>query len=243
MLHEKKILVIAFVFLFGTPSISLAQSTKNVVEKLYNSTEQLYSTDDLLVNGQAYVYSRKGIKGDPFFKENKFVEGFLDVRGRTFEGEYLKYDLENQRVILRTALQSGKFVTILLNPDMIDSFSIYGRKFINASHFFSQKDLNGFYIQVYHKSFSFLIQYEKMFREIYNQRSPNGRYSELQTHYFLLKGDKIENVTKKSALLNNFPTHNKEIKNFMRRNKIKYRKADRKSLHKLMKYCDSISAE
>lgn len=243
MLH--KLTFQKFVFtcliMFGLIVSGQAQEHSNEVDELYNHTEQIYSTDDLLVNGQIYIPTRRGAMGSPYFGENQFSNGIVIIKGRQFDDVLLKFNLEDQRLILRAALESGKYVTIVLNPKMLDAFSIGGHEFINANHYFNSSDFSGFYTLVYEGNFAFLIKYEKEFRPIYDTQTPNGSYNEMSLEYFVLEEGKLENITKKKALLSYFSIQKKEIKSFMREYKIQYKKASIFSLNKLMRYCDSVS--
>jgi len=227
--------------MFGLIVSGQAQEQSNEVESLYNHTEQIYSTDDLLVNGQIYMPTRPRAKGSPYFGENQFSSGIVIIKGRQFDDVLLKFNLEDQRLILRAALESGKYVTIMLNPKMLDVFSIGGQEFINADHYFNNTDISGFYTLVYEGDFAFLIKYEKKFRAVYDTQTPNGSYNEMSLEYFVLEEGKLENITKKKAFLNHFSNQKKEIKSFMRKYKIQYKKASIFSLNKLMRYCDSVS--
>ena len=234
--------VFTFLMMFGLIVFGQAQELSEQVEDLYNRSEQVYSTDDLLVNGQIYIPARPRAKGSPYFGGKQFVEGSVQIKGRQFKGVLLKYNLENQRIILRAALESGKYVTILLNSNLIDHFTIDGQYFINAVSFFEDLEVSGFYTLVYEGNFTFLVKYEKTFRAVYDNQTPEGSYTELHSDFFIFEDGKLENITKKKALLNYFPLHKKEIKSFMRKYKIQYKKASVTELNQLMNYCDTISA-
>ena len=233
--------VFTFLMLIGLLGFGQAQEVIGEVEGLYNRSEQIYSTDDLLVNGQIYIPTRPRAKGSPYYGGKQFVEGSVQIRGRQFNGVLLRYNLEDQRIILRAAVESGKYVTILLNSNLIDHFTINGQHFINVDSYFKDTEISGFYTLVYEGSFTFLIKYEKTFRAVYDNQTPNGSYTEMKSDYFIFDENKLVMVTKKKALLYYFSPKKKEIKNFMRQQKINYKNAGITSLNQLMKYCDSVS--
>ena len=230
-------LVFTFLMTFGLMVFAQAQE----VEKLYKQTEQIYSTDDLLVNGQIYIPTRPRAKGSPYFGEKEFVKGSVQIKGREFKDVLLRYNLEDQRLILRVAIESGKIITIVLNSKLIDYFIIGGQRFIYVDSFLDDVEVSGFYVLVYKGSFAFLIKYEKSFRAVYDIQTPNGSYTDMKSDYFIFDGNKLIGVSKKKMLLNYFLPQKKEINSFMRKQKIQYKKASMISLNHLMKYCDSIS--
>jgi len=230
--------VFTLLLAFGLFVFWQAQKFSDKVEDLYNRTEQIYCTDDLLVNGQIYVASRSRAKGSPFFGEKRFEKGSVNIKGREFNGVLLKYDLEAQRLILRATVENEKYVTIVLNSRLIDAFRIGGQQFVNAEHYLNDA---GFYAQVYEGRFTFLIKFKKSFRAVYDTQTPNGSYTGLKSDYFIFNDGNLENLTNKKALLNYFSPVKNEVKSFMRKNKISYKKASMAELNQLMKYCDSIS--
>ena len=244
-LPSKKISVrsfLIFLFLSGLViSIQAQDATEKVVD-LYKYAEQIYSTDDLLVNGQIYIPDRPKAMGNPYFGENRFTEGTVKIKGRQFNDVLLKYNLETQRLILLAAVEGGKYVAILLNSNLVDAFSIDGQEFINARHHFKEADFSGFISLVYEGSFTFSIEYEKFFDDKYSQQKPYGSYSGMFSNYFIFHNGHIENVTKKKALLHYFFPVKKKLKSFMHKNKIRYKKASLTQLNLLMRYCDFISA-
>lgn len=233
--------VFTFLMLIGLLGFGQAQEVVGEVEDLYNRSEQIYSTDDLLVNGQIYIPTRPRAKGSPYFGGKQFIEGSVQIKGRQFKGVLLRYNLEDQRIILRAAVESEKYVTILLNSNLIDYFTINGQRFINADDFLKDSEVSGFYAQIYEGSFTFLIKYEKTFRAVYDNQTPNGSYTKMKSEYFIFDENKLVMVSKKKVLLDYFSPKKKEIKNFMRQQKIKYKNASVTELNQLMKYCDLVS--
>lgn len=231
-----------FILLFSAGLVVFVHAQENIhpLEDLYRYAEQIYSTDDLLVNGQIYIPGHSKADGSPYYGDNRFEAGTVIIKGRKFNGVLLKFNLEDQRLILRAAVEAEKYVTILLNPGLIDSFTLGGRKFVNINHCLNHPDLNGFYALVFDGSFTFLIKYKKSFIDVYSQQKPYGSYSNMYWDYYICKPGILENVTKKKALLNYFSPEKNKVKSFMRKYNIRYKKATVEQLNQLMKYCDFI---
>ncbi len=228
--------------LFSSCLVVLAPAQEKTVDPLndlYRQTEQIYSTDDLLVNGQFYVPEKPRAQGSPYFGNKGFQEAALSIKGRLFEKVKIKYDLANQRLILQTTLESGQYVPVMLNNELVDSFHLAGTHFINARHY--DASVSGFYALVYEGRFSFLIRYEKSFRAVYDNQTPNGSYTDSKANYFLYRDGKLTALNGKKNLLKYFSPVKSLVKTYLRKNRIKYQKADTRTLNQLMKYCDSIS--
>lgn len=245
-MKKKKIfskLVFTFLMLFGLFVFGKAQEVAAEVKDLQQYTEQIYGTDDLLVNGQLYISTRPKAKGSPYYGEEHFVEGSVQIRGKQFKGVLLLYNIEDQRLIIRVAVESGKYITVLLNSNLIDNFIISGHRFVNTDMYTNNAKVRGFFAAVYKGSFDFLIRFEKEFKAVYNNQAPNGSYTKTKSDYFIFDQGKLVNVSTKKALLDYFSPKKKEIKSFMRKHQIKYKKAGVYSLHQLMTYCDSVTTD
>lgn len=233
---------LAFLFLVLFSTTSVAQQTDEKVEELYQHAESIYSTDDLLVNGESYIPSRPRAKGNPYFNEDLFAKGEVVIHGREFKNVLLKYNLENQSLILRAALASEKYVTLVLRNNLVDLFRLEGVPFVNGGNFFENPALTGYFQLVNHGKETFLIQYEKTFNAVYDRQTPEGSYSKIKKEYYLYDGKELIVVTRKASFLNRFSTHKKEIKAYLRKHKIKYKKASAQSLRQLMNYCETLHA-
>jgi len=223
--------------------LSFNISAQNATEQLRQLTSEIYGTDDILVNGTTYRSLHPIASGNPFYVSSVFVEGQLNLKGRSFQNVLLKYDIEQQKLILKHFVGPAKFELIALNNNYIKSFSLHDRYFVNIESIVKNNETKGFYELIYQGDFLFVREYKKVFVSTFSDKYPYGKYSDTKTTNFLfLKGEKFK-IAKKKDLYNLYPQHKVLIKKFMKEHKIKLRKSNNKKLNILMQYCDEISTK
>ena len=223
--------------------LSLNIFAQNATEQLRQHTSEIYGTDDILVNGTTYRPLHPIASGDPFFINGVFVRGQLNLKGRSFQNVLLKFDIEQQKLVLKHFDDGAKFELIALNNNYIKSFSLHDKFFVNIDDLIKNDEAKGFYELIYRGDFLFVREYKKVFVGTFSDKYPYGKYSDTKTTNFLfLKGKKYK-VAKKKDLYNLFPQYKTLIKKFMKEHKIKLRKSNNKKLNILTQYCDEISTK
>jgi len=216
--------------------------SQNQLEEIHKHATEVYGIDDLLVNGSVYAPLHPVAYGDPFFVASVFSKGDLTLVGREFENVDLKFDIEQQKVILMGFVDSVNFKIIVLNDNYIKYFSLHEKHFVNISNHLNNKSIKGFYELIYDGTFVFVKSFEKEFLGTYSNRYPNGKYSETIIEKYIIKDNIKFKIKNKKSIFRVFPEQKFEIKKFMKDNKIKLRKASNTSLNNLMRYCDEVSS-
>ena len=206
---------------------------------ILESTEQIYGSDDLLVNGRIYYQQYPLAEGHPYFDTEEWINGSIFIKGRSFLGYEIKYDLEMDEIVLNTRDKRGAFVDIMLNHQVIDSLYFGNRFFINTAQFLTGKPVSNFFEVVFNGIPVLLVHHKKEFLTEYNERYPHGRYRDPPQRLFLYTGNDLVDISKKKAFLNYYEPYKKEIKKFMKRNRIIYKKADNQELFRLMEFCSN----
>lgn len=230
------------IFLFVSDKLNSQTATNNNEEiiQIYQYAKEKYGTDDELINGLIYLPENPYANGNRFFLSDDYLKGNIYKQGIVFENQSMKYDIENDDLVLHGKLKRS-FIDILLHKSQIDSFTIADRFFINSSHLFSTDTLNRFFELIFRNNTTFLTEYYKEFRADYNEKTPHGRYTSAKKRYFIFKDDRLYDVTRKSKFLRFFKDNKRDIRKFMKKNKIRYRKAQQTELKRLMEYCHDIS--
>jgi hypothetical protein len=213
------------------------------IEKLKEYSEQVYGTDDRVVNGAAYLPGHFNAKGDPYFLTDNWTESTLVIDGEEYEGQNILYNIDIEKIILKTTLKSKEEVLLVLNTDFIEAFYFGEHYFVNGEKYFPGNKFNGFVEQVYKGNFKVMIRHQKSFVSQYTANSPHGFYSGTKSMIFIFDKRELKKLPTKKAMLDYFSEHKKEIKKFLRKNKIKYKQATANQLNKLFTYCDDISSK
>lgn len=199
--------------------------------------QQFPSNKQLLLNGRIWRNQYSKTFGDQFFLANTFLKGSVAFNGQRFDNLDLLYDIANDELILRVE----SYPVILMNKEMVDSFSLVFRNrnyhIINAGN-----DTSGFlrgYVNVLYNGPSTLyVKYTKKIQPM----AVDGRYDLFyEEHTVYLRKDKeIVPVTGKRQLLNLLEDKKKEIRYYLRSNKLRLMQKDPGTYIPALRHYDSL---
>ncbi len=244
-IYSNKKVFIVFFAIFSAFLVHSQQENDTLISsisKLIELSDKYYGTDDFLANGRYYFYKHKNYNGHPFFGNNVWEISNLFVNGKKFNDVKLKYDVESDQLILKTKYNLSS-VDIVLNDELVDSFNIQNHHFISSNQFEENTKLSHYFEIIYKGNFLFLIKHSKILINDYYNSPPYGKYTGLNSIFYIYNKGSFKKLPNKNTFLNYFKPFKREIKKFLKKNKIKYRKTNVNQLHVLLKYCDRISAE
>jgi len=234
------ILLTLFIIFANVSAQGVSDPNAKSVYEFIDLVEVIYGADDLLVNGRIYYQQFPMAEGHPYFINDEWLTGIIFIKGKTFSGYEIKYDLDMDRIVLNTRDRKGAFVDLILNHPMIDSLYIDEHFFINTSQLNIEKDVSNFFEVVYKGDPMMIIYHKKEFLDDYSERHPYGRYRDPAHKLFLFSDEILIEVSSKNAFLNYYKPYKKEIKRYLNQNKIKYKKANFRQLFGLMEFCNQL---
>lgn len=185
---------------------------------LYNQ----FSADNAPVyNGRQYIYLTYKMEGDPYFITGEFKKGSINYSGRKYDSVPLMYDIARNQLVI---LAPDKISSVVLENDFIDSFTLHDHHFIKLLQDYKQNLNNsGFYDLLYNGNIQLLakrvknideqIKGDALVRIIY----PKDRfYVHKDSLYYL--------VSNKKDVLRLFKDKSHEIKKYMRKHHLKFRR-------------------
>jgi hypothetical protein len=192
----------------------------------------------LLLNGRVWIDKHSKAEGDQFFLTDTFLKGSVTFDGRRFDGLDLKYDLLNDELILRPESHP----IIFMNKEMVDSFSLVysGRdyKIINAGNNPSGI-LRGYVNVLYNGESALYVKYSKKIYPL----AVDGRYDlfvQVQRIY-LQRGGELIPVKGKREFLNLLDDRKKEIRHYIKSNRLRLTGKDAGTFVPVLEYYDSTS--
>ena len=203
----------------------------------------LYGTNDFVVNGRSYIPDHYNAKGDPYLFSDKWVESTIVIEGKKYGNQEILYNIDTEKLILKSSQKINEEVLLVLNTEFVDAFYFGEHYFVNGYKNFPDRIFPGFVEQVYSGNFVIVIRYQKSFISNYTANAPNGFYSGTKSAIYISEEGTLKKLPTKKALLDYFLDQKKEIKKFIRKNNIKYKKANAIQLNKLFSYCDTISSK
>ena len=225
-------------FLFITGISAFAQETDRPdVKTLDQSFTDLYGPDQNLVSGVRYYNLHARYDGHKYFEEDRFTEGKLFLHRGTYPDVRLKYDLYEQQVILQVNVGNGSYNEIIVTDSRLEGFEMNGKTF--RKEYFPDMDTLIFQVIGTHPPYC-LIHWTK--EVIPNSTGPQSVYefSKMKRKTYVRTDSILIPYRGSSSFAKVFPDHRSQVKSYLRKNKIRIRKASDQELEGLLDYCRSL---
>lgn len=214
---------------------------KEIIKEFVTKVSSIYGVDDELINGYPYQPPDKAIKSHPYFVDSDWVSADLYMNGEAYLNKKIKYDISKDAMILKAELENGVSKLIHLNSLYVDSLKMRNRLFTHSRKYFPPDSIETYFEEIFlsdDKRFGLIIHYSKNFLSQFTQIAPRGRFSDTDENKWVLIEGRSEKVNRRRSFLKLFDNEKRgEIKKFMNKENIKYRKANQNQLKKLMKFC------
>ena len=229
-LLPRSILITIFTF------ISIAAFAQVKVE----NQDQVYGYDPLLYNGRVYAFFQKpGTTGTPYIFADFDTQGSVTLRGVTYTQLSLNYDLYNQQLILnyKTVLGSSSFIELSLA--WLETFEIKDLHFEVVTSSDTSKQifqvLGSGPIQIRYYLFKALLPDTRT-------ASRNYIFTDTEKERFVVSGDKMNRYKNNRSFVGIFNSSQQDaIRKYIRKNKIKVKKANDSKMTELINYCNTLS--
>ncbi len=195
-----------------------------------------------ILYGLVYEPENSTAFGHPFFLEEDIQKATLWFNGDKIEDVFVKYDLYNQTLVLSQNLKINKYNFIILNSRSIDKFEIIDKnnntfKFIPSSAHPGLPSEIVFYEVVYSNRIKYLIGRKKVIELINDNKS---RYLQEQRNYFIINSELYE-ANNRREIYNLFGNYKKEIKRYVKKNKIRVKRNSVKEITQLIIFYEKLS--
>lgn len=191
----------------------------------------------VLYNGIIWTNMYHRIEGDQFLFSWLFIPGTISINGTTFKNVRIKYDIYSDEII--TPLNSE--VILQLNKEQVDSFTISFEdkvyRFTNIRND-TLMDFGGYINLLYKGRSSFYVKYKKSISPSISSQSDGNFY---QNHMmYMVKDNQIHPIDGTKALFKVLSANNEQIRNFIKKNKVKISKKIPESFVPVIRFYDSI---
>ncbi len=210
----------------------------NVSEKgfyeLKENFDQLNGPDYNLLNGRQYDHLNSG-KSHPYFNTDRYRPGSLLLNGETYDSITINYDISDQQLTLLYPGNSGQELKVVLNREMIDHFQIDGLTF----RLMSYPETGSSFFQVLSSGdISCFLLWKKTLSRSTVSGNTSYKYSKQSREVYLQREGRLYVVRSRSSFTSIYDeAYRKEIKEFLRREKIRFRNASDEKLGDLMNFC------
>ena len=202
-------------------SITVGSTSCKTVSDHFILKEQDTIKKQILYNGRVWRNLYHQIRGDQFLFSNDFLPATVTMNGKLFKNISVKYDILNDEILTSAAHN----IVLQLNKEMVDMFTL---QFGNNTFQFEKLEpdtinmLTG-YVNVLQKgNVTLYVKYRK---EILLLAVENRYDLFFQSHkIYLMKNGILHQISGKSDLLSLLSDRKPEVKNFIKKNKIRISK-------------------
>ncbi len=241
--HVKVLLVFLLTVITGGPGLRAQDMARGPSDPpgIMEYISRAHGPDQELINGIQYYNPHYRVTGHPYLMGEEAFPGSLYLSGKTYEGLQLHYDIYDQHLVLDYRTKFGGINKIILSPIRIESFSLDGFGFRKLN-----LDKNGpLYYQVIRAGeLTCYVHWRKgLIPNRMDLRSLGDFTLPIRT-YYLDKNGCVQSFSNRGSFAALFPVEaRKEIKRFMRINRIRFRKADPRELTTLIEYVYTLLPE
>ncbi len=231
-----------FFIMLGLSMTTHAQRADLVTEQiLVDHFNHKLSPQIRLFNGPSYLgYGGKLLSSPYFSKEIKFDEGDVVYDGYLFKKVPLMYDLVKQKLISLAADSVSEFTFI---NDRVSYFKLLDRQFINLPRKDNKGTVSntGFFEQAYNGKIKVLIKHDKQVKDIVDTYGARKDFPLKSEYFVLLANDDLIKINSEKSFINLFPSLRNEMKIYIKKNQLKFKKNPVETLVELGKFYDRSS--
>ena len=214
---------------------SLSLPAIKILAADYNKTfeEQLH-----LYNGTEYLgYPKPFEEGQPYFIQDTWSKGTVSYDGNTYENVPILYNLVTDQLIISAYNNATK---IQLLKEKISNFFIQNHFFIHLQKDSLPADMaESFYDVLASGKATLLARYTKNI-QTYTKLTVVLQVFE-KDHYFVKKNNKYFVLNNKKSLLSQVSDKRKEIQQYIKANRIRYRKDPQSAMIKVIDYYNQLT--
>ena len=203
-------------------------------EDARKSKEAYYGPDCDLINGEKYTYPYLNSEGTPFFLTEEFEDATLSVDGSVFSGQRLRYDIYNHIVILDYMDLYGSQTSIVLRNRYLEYFKSRHLLFKR----YERENGSTQFGQVIHEDSISCIYFWSKDRILGGEST--YRFTEPQRESVLLINNAFLRYRNNRSFLKIFAEDQRtRVKQYLRDNHVKVRKAGTSEMQLLLEFINS----
>ncbi|MEX2371417.1 MAG: hypothetical protein WD578_10450 [Bacteroidales bacterium] len=188
-------------------------------------------------NGTVYNYVAIRTGGHQYLDGEMYFYGTLTINNTTYRNLELNYDIFNQAVLFKYGTGSGRKV-ISIPVETISEFTIHDRSF-EVIHV-SDWDYT-IYEKIGDGKWCIYYQWSKDIKTASQNELNNYEFSKSQKTIYLSDSSEFIKIRGKRDFLKAFGADNKkDLKKFMRTNRIRFKSVSNIQMRNLLNFCNSI---
>jgi hypothetical protein len=217
------------------------QANPETLRLLSEYCKDAFQADQHLIHGTRYYNLYPSAPGNPFFEPDEFRTGSVIINDREYKDAQLKYDICNQRLVLRYSLTTGGTADIVLIHEAIQGFDIGGKVFRKYT---IPKKGEQFCQVIGEGSLKCIYFWYKELIPLNNSLDSYNQYTNPEKNAFLLRNGNLLPFKGKKSFIKCFPvTQQHAVRKTIKENRIIMRNASDADIHQLFRFCQNLEAE
>ena len=221
----------------GNTFISPNATYSNADQALFKQYTQAIGNGAAIYNGPEYNGIDPAIAGHPFFLTRNYQFGSATYLGYRYDSLVIAYDIASDQLVLAYPKEKG-FFAILPVKSRVSQFELNGHTFVNIEDPKAYNGIteSGYYDVLYDGRFKMLARRKKLVLP-YREGDYLYRY-ETNDSYYVWHNNKFKPVRSKSSFLQLFKEQKRDIKQFLRDNRLDFKSNPDNFLRKLGTFLD-----
>ena len=214
------------------------QTTQAAIHQAVTSYHLYTDKQSRLFRGIEYFGHSPMIQGIPFFQENTWQRGYIVYDDIAYDTVRMMFDLVKDKVVI---LHYNGFYRLSLFSEKIKEFSFLNHHFLRLEHdsLRNSAPVTGFYDMLYTGNTSVVVRRTKFIEE--TVREQVERKFIVKDFFYIRTQDGVFHIIRtKGALRSVLKDRSREVKQYMRKNKLRFRQDKEKAIVQAVTYYDSL---
>lgn len=215
-----------------------AQTPAHTQTDLIRRYQQQAGNHALLYNGEEELKYTRRYLNQPYYRQTDCAPGRLWRRGLRYDDVDMRLDLYKNQLIVRSPDQRFH---LIIPSEEVDSVQLHGHTFVFNQPASGHSELPAGYYRQLHQGRRCAL-WSRQWMEIARQEINKViriRFKTLERYYFF-DGEKWKTAKSKSALLKQMPGRQKEIKAYIKRNRLNFRTNKEEAFTAVVRYYESL---
>ena len=231
----KRFLITIFIFFIVSGSL-FAQTPYQIREAI-----DFFNSNKLQRGEQRGMLTADDIEGSPYLND-KFIEGAVFTTSKTkYVGVPLRYNIYNDQIEFKSGENQ---VQALAAPEVIEKVEFGDYTMVYIPFVITKKIRRGFFVEMEKGEKAALyarprIVFEKATKPAAYQEAEPAKFDRKSDEYYIRIGmEPAQLISRRKDLEEVFPNHKKEVKSFIKENRVRPNKPER--IEKLVEFYNSL---
>ena len=235
-----KLVVVLVYFRIVNPAPAVSQTYNPEVSDYHDLSDYIqekFGLDQEIINGTAYYHKYYRVLNHPYFDGEESHPGMVVLSGKRFDNVRIHYNIYEQNLVLEYPGKDDGTYKLVLSPAHTDAFKL------NTYYFEKLKLLEqepAFYQVITSNGITFYVHWKKQMLVTTNNIRYTDFFSDPEQEYYLDYREELTPIKSKKSFALKFPDiPRREIRRYMRYNKISFRNSTPEGLEGLLKFVSS----